>query len=252
MNSIHITLKNSLISIGCTPLDADVFVQLFIYKHSVTEISRELSTNRPKIYLSLKYLLSLGLVRYVDKKWIRVSPKVIFTRIQNQKYNLDRSVQDYKDILPTLVENYFEVKKKPAIQIFDGENKFLYLFHTLLDEIEEGQDMISFNEGDDLYKWFYLDYFVDVWIEKRVAKKITNRILYNSRNRFIPLEKDRDSAKLRNTKILPENYRNMGSFWVIGTERVILWDTVTPKAIVIDNSILANLLKTNFDIIWGL
>ncbi len=252
MNNIPTTLKNALVSIGCSDLESDVFVQLFVHKHSVTHISRALTTNRPKIYIALKELLKKGLVKSIKGKWIPISPKVIFTQIQNKKYNLDRLVHDYKNVLPTLIENYFEVKQQPSIQVFDGENKFLYLFHTLLDEIAVGESMISFNEGDDLYRWFDRDYFVDVWIEKRVSKRIHNRILYNSKNQFIPLESHRDEPKLRNTKVLPDSYVNMGSFWVIGADRVILWDTITPKAIVIDNRILANLLKTNFDIIWGL
>ncbi|MBC7472349.1 MAG: hypothetical protein H7196_03775 [candidate division SR1 bacterium] len=40
-----------------------------------------------------------------------------------------------------------------------------------------------------------------------------------------------------------------GCYWIIG-QKVILWDAVTPKAVLIDNLVMVGLIKSSFDMIY--
>jgi hypothetical protein len=54
---------------------------------------------------------------------------------------------------------------------------------------------------------------------------------------------------MRKCKILPSSQSNQGCYWIIGS-KIILWDTVTPKAIQIESKVLSEVLKTNFYQVW--
>ncbi len=126
--------------------------------------------------------------------------------------------------------------------------KFTYLLTTILEECSDGVEMVSFNENNDIYSIIDAKYFFEIWVEKRIGKSIFNRILSHNKNTFVNEQKNLDSEKLRKCKILPVSSPDQGCYWIIGN-KIIFWDTFTPKAILIENKALAMVLMFNFELV---
>jgi sugar-specific transcriptional regulator TrmB len=220
---------------------------------SVTELCTQTGQYRAKIYEALEELKTFGLVERENdfKRQIKVSsPTTVFTLLKQKQYEINRSVVDLQEELPYILANYFDQKSALGVKVFDGENKFTYLLTTILDECVDGTEMISFNENNDIYNIIDSKYFFDVWVEKRVAKKIFNRILLHPKNSFTNSQQPLDQVKYRSTKILSSSLSDQGCYWIVGS-KIIFWDTVTPKAILIENKVLAEVMKSGFELVWS-
>jgi predicted DNA-binding transcriptional regulator len=220
---------------------------------SITELCTQTGQYRAKIYEALEELKKFGLVgRENDyKRQIKVSsPTTVFTLLKQKQYEINRSVVDLQAELPYILANYFDQKTALDVKVFDGENKFTYLLTTVLDECPDGVEMVSFNENNDIYDIIDSKYFFDVWVEKRITKKIFNRILLHPKNSFTNSQQPLDQVKFRSTKVLSSSLSDQGCYWIIGS-KIIFWDTVTPKAILIENKVLASVLNSGFDLVWN-
>jgi len=241
-------LKNALSELGLDSENINVYEQLLtLKKPTITEISGNIGTYRRKVYEVLENLFEVGLVE--ENHLVPKSPVIIATLLKAKQYKLNSSLVGFQDELPNILSSFFRQGRSPDIRVFDGINKFLYLFNTILDEIENHQEILSFNEGDDLYEVWDLDYFLSYWIQIRVKKGVNIRILANSENTTSKKELPKDKILLRQTKFLKKNKAEKGCYWVFGS-KIILWDTATPKAVLIDNTLLATMFRAQFEIIW--
>ncbi len=219
---------------------------------SITQICTTTGQYRAKIYDSLEELKSIGLIERENnyKRQIQVaSPSTVFSLLKQKQYEINRSVVDLEQELPYILADYFDKKDNLDIKVFDGQNKFVYLLTSILDECVDEAEMVSFNENNYIYDIIDSRYFFDIWVEKRIEKSIFNKILCHPENSFIREQKKFDAQKMRKCKILPSSKSDQGCYWIIGS-KIILWDTVTTKAIVIENKILSEVLKTNFYQVW--
>lgn len=249
----NIKLNKALQKLGFDNLSIQIYeILLDNPELSITEICSKTGQYRAKIYDAMKVLKDFGLVERENdyKRQIQVaSPSKVFNLLKQKQYEINRSVVDLEQELPYILANYFDQKDNLDIKVFDGQNKFVYLLTSILDECVDGTEMVSFNENNDIYDIIDSKYFFDVWVEKRIEKSIFNKILSHPENTFVQSEKKFDSQKMRKCKILPNSQSDKGSYWIIGS-KIIFWDTVTPKAIQIESKVLSEVLKTNFYQVW--
>ena len=219
---------------------------------SISDMCTQTGVYRRKIYEAIEELKEIGLIERENdytRNLVIKSPSVVHILLKNKQYEINKSIQNYEEILPGLLTGFYEQGNNPTIRVFDNTNKFIFLFVTILDEIESGSDMISYNESDDLYELLDHNYFFNIWVSKRIKKQIRNRILTNKRNSKVPLEHPVDENQLREFKILPSSVKEGGCYWVFNT-KVILWDTTSPKAVYIENKVFADLMRNQFELIW--
>lgn len=243
------TIERALKELGLSTVAIDTYLLLSKNQQlNITDISIQLGTYRRKIYEALDLLQEIGLVEKNKEKIVLKSPVVLKTLLRSKQYKINKATIEYEETLPELLSNFFQEGKNPSIKIFDGNNKFRYLFNTILDELDNGGKILSYNEGDDLYESMDMDYFFNIWIPKRVAKNIFIKILATSNNTKFETELYRNKQMLRETKQL-SNTTTKGCYWIAGP-KIILWDTATPKAILIENVLLADLFRKQFELIW--
>jgi Sugar-specific transcriptional regulator TrmB len=219
---------------------------------SISELCIITGQYRAKIYDAFEELKKIGLIERdndFSRKIAVKPPSVVLTLLKQRQFEITNSLVDLEAELPYILANISPTQKNLSIRVFEGTNKFNYLMTTILDECKVGEEMMSFNESDDLYDVIGAKYFFEIWIEKRIQKKIFNRILHNPKNSFIKVETPRDTDKLRASKVLGHKYAANGCYWIIG-KKVIMWDTVTPKAVLIENVVMADLMKASFEMIW--
>lgn len=220
---------------------------------TVSDLSRETGLGRNKVYEILKKLSDLGLLEYpkdYGRKIILKSPNVIGTLLKSKKYDINSTIQNFEENLPSLITNFYDYKKEPEVRLYEGSNKFVLLMNQVLQEAENGIEMVSFNEGDDFYEIVDINYFLGIWIEERAKKNIFNKILVTHNNSLFQKHSPQNEIKLREMKTLP-NQNNKGCYWVIGN-KVIHWDTINAKAILISNQSIADSMKLQFQIVWDL
>jgi sugar-specific transcriptional regulator TrmB len=247
-------LAQSLGKLGISELSICVYLELVSNPDiSVSELCVSTGQYRARIYECYEELKEIGLIERNNdftRKILVKSPSVVATLLKQKQFEITNSIVDLQAELPFILANISSSQNHLSIRIFEGTNKFNYLMTTILDECGEGEQMMSFNESNDLYNVIGNNYFFKVWIEKRIRKNIFNRILYNPKNTFIQAETPFDHQKFRISKVLREGYVDRGCYWIIG-DKVILWDTVTPKAVLIENIVIKELLKASFDMIWS-
>lgn len=246
----------ALLELGLDELEASIYWEL-LQKPEITilEISQNLATYRRKIYEGLDKLNHIGLVEKLDNfnskkpNYRAKSPVVIQTLIKAKQHHTNKSLVDFQEVLPNLLTNFFEVGKVPEVRIFDGENKFKYLLNIILDEVPDGTNLLGFNEGDDLFDLFDPDYFINVWVEKRIAKNCFAKVLVNADGRLKDQQIPLNSQKLREVRILNNTKSDTSAFWIIGN-KVIFWDTQSIKAVLIENQEIARLMTQIWQISW--
>jgi hypothetical protein len=246
-------LSQSLEKLGLSELAITIYIKLVLQSGiSISELCLSTGQYRAKIYECYEELKEIGLIERNNdftRKIVVKSPSVVATLLKQKQFEIANSLVDLQVELPFILANISPLQKNLSIRVFEGTNKFNYLMTTILDECSEGEEMMSFNESNDLYEVIGSNYFFEIWIEKRIQKKIFNRILHSPKNSFVKSETPKDADRYRTSKVLSHKYTANGCYWIIG-KKVILWDTVTPKAVLIDNIVMADLMKAGFDMIW--
>lgn len=251
---LQIKIIEAVVELGLSQFEAKIYAILVELKNpTITQLCIETGSYRRKVYEALEKLNGADLIEFASdySRNIKVkSPVVLDTLLKSKQYELNKVSLNYQDLLPQLLTNFYTEGKEPAIQVFDGLNKFKYLFNTLLDQTPENIEMLSYNESQDLYDILDLPYFLNVWVEKRIAKKVFAKVLANGDNLDAKKEQTRDKQKYREIRILANKANNKGCFWLIGN-KIILWDTFTVKAVVIENQLIAGMFKDLFENDWG-
>jgi hypothetical protein len=85
---------------------------------------------------------------------------------------------------------------------------------------------------------------------KRNAKGVTARILTNPNNTKIFQESNKNQELNRQVKKLPENFSTLGTISIAGS-KVVLWNTVHPRAVMIDDPVMAKVFTDIFESIWN-
>ena len=246
-------IVEAIVELGLTEFEAKIYTILIdLKKPTITQLCTQTGAYRRKVYEALESLNQAGLIEHTSdySRNIKVkSPVILDTLLKSKQYELNKVSLNYQDLLPQLLTNFYSEGREPQIQVFDGLNKFKYLFNTLLDQTPENTQMLSYNEGQDLYDILDLNYFLNIWVEKRITKKIFARVLANGDNHTAKEQKAQDKDKFREIRLLKNTSTNKGCFWVIGT-KIILWDTTTIKAVVIENQLISQMFYSLFESVW--
>jgi sugar-specific transcriptional regulator TrmB len=220
---------------------------------NVAQIADQLGTYRLKIYDSFRILENLGLVHRVspNSKEIKLEPpSKILANLQRKKYELDLLTGSLESVLPQLQSQYYTHSKNPIVKVYEGKTQFLNIFHQILEETNKGEKIRMYGENDDFYGVIPFDYFRQTWGKKRVEKGVHVNVIWKE-----PIPKEVyaimafSKEEFRDSRILPKEYGSSGAFWVT-PHKIINWNTVLPKAIVIEDEILVKMYQDMFDLIW--
>jgi sugar-specific transcriptional regulator TrmB len=242
------TLINSLLEFGLTELDAKLYEFLLTRKdQKISHLAKHFGVQRLRIYKGLQSLEQLGLLKRNGTDIQIESPAKLPALLQEKEYKLKRLGQDIAKIIPVLLKEYDSTLPHPTIHIFQGKGQFIQLMDQIL--IEENDCIYHFGSIEHIVELLGLEY-ADNWVERRIAKNIrTKEIIFPSH--YISNRDHKNSKELRQVKLTPLNFETAGSYLVF-SNKVALWNSLLPKMIVIEDAIIVQLLKTNFEILWSL
>jgi len=243
------------LDLGLDKFHSELYCELLeLEEPTIADLSRNLGVYRLKIYQGLEHLEKEDFLEMVktslneDKiSQIRLkSPGAIMAKLRHKKLEMERRTRDFEELMPELLGKYYQKNREPEVKIYTGKNQFYQLFNETL--IELNDEILILGEHEDFYNIVDFDYYYQNWCIPRAKKKIPVKVLVYKHQQLAEL--DKISAKeYREIKWLPENLKVPGSMWVYGA-KVIFWNSTLPKAIYIDDILVANFCRSMFVNIW--
>ena len=249
-------IKNSLLSIGLGEFSTLVYLELLRNdQHDISSLSLELNTYRLKIYQSLDKLSEFGLIKNKAKDYSRniilETPNRIISLIKEKQSGLTLISKKLDDYLPQLQSEFYSTRKQPLTSVYQGITQFKLFFDLILDETEMGGEILVIGDGPDFEDIVTAEYFLQNWMIRRLEKKITVRILARHFNQRLKRIMKNNDLELREIKFMDKQFTQPGCLWIT-KNKVINWNTVLPKAIVIEDQIMAQFYIGLFESFWNL
>jgi sugar-specific transcriptional regulator TrmB len=248
----HSILIKALQELGLQEFEAKTYILLTqIEELNIAQMAKTLNTNRVRIYEALKRLeVAEIFFRKENGDFDILPPSSILARLRHKQTESNRLIDDLNDALPALTTSYYNTSKQPSTKIYEGKDKFLKLILEIFEEIEFGNELLWFAEGEEFYHIIDSDYFLGEISRLRLQKQVPVRALALQNN--FPLRKIKENdqkSMLRQIKFLPKDVKTRGTITVFGN-KIINWNTVLAKAIVIDDKIIADTYRALFDLLW--
>ena len=245
------TLQKVFQSIGIDWLEGEIYMDMIKDRNiPVTTLAKKYSTNRVKIYKALENLEKHGLIERENdfSKITEVeSPSRVTALLQDKENELKRQIHYFESLSPELMYSYEKSEKIPRVQIYEGLSQMGKL---LLQHLEEVQgETLWLNEGEDINALFGIEYWFTEYSQKRAKKGIKARILANTNNITLKRYQDKEEAELREVRWLPSQYQSPGTFTIFN-DKIIMWNTFIPRAVVIYDGQLAQAQRDIFEMLW--
>lgn len=245
----------SLSILGVPDFEAEVYGELILNPEiNLGKICTKLSTYKVRLYEAINRLVELGLVKKYGYKYNEIqpeSPSKILELIREKERNMSQLSNDFELALPSLESSFHSRTKKSDISSLPGKQNFIKLTNTILDEMEPGSTIYSLANGLDFYEVVDFFYFNGPWIKKRLAKKIKVKMIATEDNFRAKSFVERNKLELREVRFLPKDTKlSPSAVWIVD-HKIINWNTVLPKAIVIEDRVLASFHIDLFEYIWS-
>jgi hypothetical protein len=118
--------------------------------------------------------------------------------------------------------------------------------------LEIGGELLWIAEGEEMYEIMNDHYFNVEMGSRRAKKQVIAKILAGSKNKTLqsPENLKREIALNRQVKYLPEQVNTLGTVAIAGS-KIINWNTVYPRATVIDDIVMARVYTDLFNFMWS-
>jgi sugar-specific transcriptional regulator TrmB len=245
-------IKNALVELECSPFEITIYELLLNQDMGITELASHFGVHREKIYLALEKMQQKGIVQKPEQFARKItihSPSHILTLLKLKMSKTNHILQELNNGMPDILYLNSGKKKAKWADFIEGENDFLSSYDQFIKEAKTDISCyinpIIFNEIIDFS-------FVKHWSKIRQNKKLNIRILAPKEYDYLyKIDPELESKQkfLREIRYFEISQKFQGTIHVSG-ELVLLFDTVSLKAVLIKNYIIANTLAAMFETIW--
>jgi sugar-specific transcriptional regulator TrmB len=203
-------------------------------------LSRKTKLHRRVIYDTTDRLIIKGLIGYMienGKKIFSASNPNRFKEIEEEREN------KINELLPDMIElfNSAKEKQKEETLFFKGKNGLKSVFE---DQISEKKEILIIGASEMAYKG--LEFYFHWFDKRRVKEKIKTKIIFNK-----DVEGKHPKIPLSEIKYLPEKYSSPMAVNIYGDKiAIILWNEISPFAIVVKQKDIADGYRKHFEMIW--
>ncbi len=243
------SIINNLVRYGLTENEARIYCSvLALEEATVDRIARHADLNRTSSYPILERLKEIGLVSRNKKKM-----KTVFKAVRPEKlYDLlDEKRESVSAILPDL-KSLFEISRgRPDVSFFEGKEGFKTVLGNIL---REAKEVSILGDGENFIRT--IPGWTDAYVKKRAGQNIKVRLILKASPAGIAsikklLRSDAKINQLLKVRALPEAYEINYSGFDIYNNKVVLYSFEKQNhAVVIESSVINQLMRTVFDILW--
>jgi sugar-specific transcriptional regulator TrmB len=216
---------------------------------TVRELSLEMKLSPSNIYKLAERLEFFKIAKFSDsasyaKRLIVDPPEKIIELFNQKKTLLNQLEAQFVKILPDLNANYHQGDSPTQIRVLKGVDQYMNAIETM------------FNEVKDEVRFFgSIDNFVNSIGEKQYSELSKIRIEKNINLKAIMLDSElsqkliKISKEDRNIKLIDSATASKASMQ-ISPRKVIIWQPMTPLAVLIDDEYIVSMINNMFDLIW--
>ncbi len=246
------TLYNSLKELGISENAIELYVaSLSVGPSTISSLSSVLNMNRPNVYKIIAELEKYGLAKFSERKkfshTFMVQPPTVIKELLNKKVaSLEIDNKKIFAAMPDLLAMYRQGELPTSIKIYEGREQFMKIFFELLDEAKDTIEYLG--SAEDLISGFIGWTTEEGWIKKRLEKNIFMKSLIFGGKDASKLRIE-DSKQKRETRIL-KNLQPFPTSFHISANKVIIWQTKTPLALVIEDQYIVQMFRAMFYAFW--
>ena len=232
--------------LGMGEIESEVYIAyLNDKKPNLTKIAKGLSAHRTVIYKAIEALKAHSLMTDVDGKVVIEPPERLVSILKQKEAENRLAIKQVDGYLSELNAKYYSFYEKPEFKIYSGQFQFVDLHNQVLNEITT--DYHFFGNIEMFHDIFDMEY-QELWTKKRIAKGIkSKRLIFNSPRHDKLMAKTK--APISEFRILPEKFRNMGSFSLYN-KKVLCWDPALPRVIKLENEVMYTTFSQIFELLW--
>ena len=244
------SLFKGLKLLGLSDLSCKIYLVLVKNpQKSIVTLAKELNSNRNAVYTSIAELEQIGLL-YPKKEYERsqevASPSKIASLLETKRHQDSQVIDSVVSSLPTILADLYSSNSSQIFKVYRTKAQIMARLHQLYFDSQEEIFFLG-NEGltIDLIGFQFLKQV----IAQRLKQKISIKVLISDINRYLREQRPHNQAELRSYRILTKNNAIEGNFHVIG-DMVFIMNPVIPMAYLIQDKLIANMLKQMFLSLW--
>ena len=231
-------LKTGLLKYGLKENESKIYLELArCGSVSGSELAKALGMDRPLTYNILNKLVEKGLAAYVKKEHKRhfsiTDPKNLLNQIREKEFLLS-------SIIPQ-IQNIRKIPKiRQEINVLEGQNGIKSLWEDLINY----DRVCCMNATGTMYK--LMPYYLKELERRSKGSKKEIKIIASQ---GVEIKKSSHVKLL--AKFLPKKYSNSSTYFVYGQKvafQIVVLEK--PLVIVIENKIIADGMKKDFDFMW--
>ena len=246
-------MKSNLIKNCCSQLnipefESELYLLLLKQKETnITKLAEVLEVQRKRVYQGLELLEKSGMLNRIGKEIIIELPLTLLDKLREKEDETKKLAEDLNEYLPELDKLIHFLPSQNLVKTYEGRYQFLRLFEEIL---READGQISHFGSIEAIVEILGKVQSDNWVKRRVGRSISTRELIFQSD-FLEQRRDIDYKELREIKLLPKKMEVSASYLIYGN-KVVIWNSILPRIVVIDDKIIKNLMQFNFDLVWNL
>ncbi|MEA1925643.1 MAG: helix-turn-helix domain-containing protein [Patescibacteria group bacterium] len=249
-------LVKELIKLGLSEKEASVYIAAIqIGSSPVQKISQKAKVNRATTYVIIDSLTQMGLMSTYDEGaktyYVAQKPDQLINFFTNKESELHEKIKRLEDVLPELNMLYRNHSDRPRVKYYEGLEGLKAVQSDFADSLEKEDVMYIFLPYDE-FERSVLKKRLNRIRQKRVRKKIRVKVIYTSRfGRQKEYESDGKKRLQEHLFVDRKKYPFQGGMNIYGNKIFMIDYLGRLGGVVIENKILAHLLKCIFEMIWS-
>ncbi len=241
----------SLVKAGLTPQEAKVYLTLlYLGPSNAGKITSKSGIHRRNVYDCIERLIEKGLVSYFrqgKKRFFEAAhPSRLLQVLAEKEEQIKDNYSDIKAMLPELISDYKFSSFKHEASVFRGREGLKTIFEDILETGKENLILGAESKAPKILK-----HYLTKFHERRIAKRIKEKFLFNSCERG----RGKKLSRMPYTEVrfLPHPHSPSATINVYDNKTAIItWVEEEPLGILIENQHITNGMKAYFELMWGI
>lgn len=215
-------------------------------KINILETSLELNLDRSTLYKALKKLENENLITKIYRQEYTVQPpSKLANMLIYREFKTKSLLTNLNQYLPELNTKFQKNHKKITAKVYEGSDQFIDLMNEVLSQ--KPCEILYYGNAINQVNFVNVD-FQKEWTLTRANKNIRTKMLC-----FKDISMDwftsRNKEQKRELKYLPNNHKCDGFYWIFNNT-VIHWNPILPKAVLTEDKVFADTLRSSFETLW--
>ena len=247
--NLYTTLKE----IGLTEQEINLYtLSLFVGPAPITKLAYHLGIPRPNVYKLIAGLEKHGLANFSERKrfsktFVVEQPSVLTKILRQKKESISRLDQEMTAIMPELYTLFHQGETPTKVKIIRDQHDYISIVEEMLNEVE--RDIRFLGSFDDFINSITPNVF-EKFTSLRIERGIVAKTLILPTKHYSDL-KNKEKDALREVRILKKSPLYRASFQIT-KHKVLIWQPMTPIALLIEDEYIVDMLNAIFFILWEL